>query len=282
MHLKKFLYLILFFIANLTHAYPQLGKPLAPFRIAGNLYFIGNTYVASYLIVTKQGNILINSDYPTDVPMLKANIKKLGFNFKDTKILLINHAHVDHSGGSALIKDQTGAKYMVMDADVDVVQSGGKKDYQYGNSLDSDNFYEPTKVDKVLHDGDKIKLGDTELTAHLTAGHTKGCTTWTMQVENKKYNVVIVGGPFVNQNADLIHNKAYPRIAEDYKHQFQILKSLPCDIFLGAHGMYFDLEKKYALMKQNKNNPFIDPDGYKKFIAVKEKDFYDELAKQNN
>ena len=283
---KKLIYFFLLILTlgcvGLASANPDPGKPLSPFRIAGNLYFVGNTYVANYLIVTSQGNILINSDFQSDVPMIKANIEKLGFKFGDTKVLLISHAHGDHSGGSALIKEETGAKYMVMDADVSVVESGGKTDFQYGNSNDPDNFYQPTKVDRVLHDGDQVRLGDTVLVAHLTSGHTKGCTTWTMQVteKGKTYNVVIVGGPYVNPGYKLVHNTAYPTIAQDYEHMFKVLKSLPCDIFLGAHGMYFDLEKKYALMNKGKTNPFVDPEGYKKFIALKEQDFHSELVTQ--
>ncbi len=167
-----------------------------------------------------------------------------------------------------------------MDADVPVVESGGKKDFAYGN--DRTQQYPTTKIDRVLHDGDQVKLGNTVLTAHLTAGHTKGCTTWTMNVveKGKTYHVVIVGGPFVNPEYKLVHNTSYPTIAHDYEHMFHVLKSLPCDIFLGAHGGYFGLKNKYALLKNAKTNPFIDPAGYKKFVADKEHDFRTELAKQ--
>lgn len=259
------------------------SNTIAPFRIAANLYYVGNNYTANYLIVTSQGNILINSDFQRDVPMIKANIEKLGFNYKDIKVLLISHAHADHAGGSALIKEETGAKYMVMDADVSAVESGGKTDFQYGSSKDPDNFYSPTKVDKVLHDGDQVRLGDTVLVAHLTAGHTKGCTTWTMNVvdNGKPYHVVIVGGPYVNPGYKLVHNTSYSQIATDYKHTFKTLKSLPCDIFLGAHGLYFDLDKKYALMMKGVKMTFDDPEGYKKFILLKEQDFHHELTRQD-
>lgn len=257
------------------------NKPFPPFKIAGNLYYVGDNYQADYLIVTSQGNILINSGYADDLTKIKTSIKKLGFKFNDTKIFLISHAHGDHNAGGALIKRETGAKYMVMDADVSVVESGGKTDFQYGKSTDPDNFYQTTKIDRVLHDKDQVKLGDTVLVAHKTGGHTKGCTTWTMQVKEKgkNYNVVIVGGPYVNPGYKLLHNTEYPTIAKDYENTFKVLKSLPCDIFLGAHGMYFDLDKKYALMNQDKTNPFVDPKGYKKFIALREKDFRSELAK---
>jgi metallo-beta-lactamase class B len=259
---------------------PDWTEPFPPFRIAGNLYYVGSKGLANYLVTTPQGNILINSDLDANAPLLKASIEKLGFKFTDTKILLISHAHWDHDAGSATIKEMTGATYMVMDADVPVVESGGKADFQYGTNPAS--LYRPTTVNRVLHDGDEVKLGDTVLVAHLTPGHTKGCTTWTMKVtENgKTYNVVIVGGPGVNTGYKLVANAAYPQIAEDYERMWRVLKSLPCDIFLGAHGAYFGLEEKYPRMKPGSPNPFVDPDGYKKFIAEKEQDFRDELASQ--
>lgn len=260
---------------------PDWTEPFPPFRIAGNLYYVGSRGLASYLITTPQGNILINSDLEANVPMLQASIEKLGFKFKDTKVLLISHAHWDHNAGSAMVKEMTGATYMVMDADVSVVESGGKTDFQYGNT--PANLYRPTKVDRVLHDGDEVKLGDTALVARLTPGHTKGCTTWTIQVteRGKHYNAVIVGSPNVNPGYKLVNNDAYPQIADDYDRMWKVLKSLPCDIFLGAHGAYFGLEAKYPQMK-NGPGPFVDPDGYKKFVTEKEHEFQTELAKQKS
>ena len=251
-----------------------------PFRIAGNLYYVGSKGLASYLITTPEGNILINSDLEANVPMISASIEKLGFHFKDTKILLISHAHWDHDAGSAKIIRMTGAKYMVMDADVSVVESGGKTDFQYGNAPGS--LYPPAKVGRILHDGGEVKLGGTVLVAHLTAGHTKGCTTWTMKVTDggKTYDVVIVGSPNVNPGYKLVDNPAYPQIAEDYERMWRVLKSLPCDIFLGAHGSYFGLEEKYLESKEDGAKRFVDPDGYKRFITQKEQDFRAELARQ--
>jgi len=162
-----------------AQASPDWTEPFPPFRIAGNLYYVGTKGLANYLVTTPQGNILINSDLEANVPMIEASIEKLGFKFKDTKILLISHAHWDHDAGSAKIKEMTGASYMVMDADVPVVESGGKSDFQYGNSPRF--LYPPAKVDRVLHDGDEVRLGGAVLVAHLTPGHTKGCTTWTMK-----------------------------------------------------------------------------------------------------
>jgi metallo-beta-lactamase class B len=258
---------------------PNWLQPFPPFHIAGNLYYVGSRDLASYLITTSRGNILINSDLEGNVPLIKASIEKLGFKFSNTKVLLISHAHWDHDAGSATIKKRTRAKYMVMDADVAVVESGGAADFQYGST--PANLYSPAKVDRVLHDGDEVRLGSATLVAHLTPGHTKGCTTWTMKVtENgKTYNVVIVGSPNVNPGYKLVDNAAYPQIADDYQRMWKVLKSLPCDIFLGAHGSYFNMLEKYAHLGEG-TNPFIDPDGFRQFIGDREKAFDEELARQ--
>jgi len=257
-------------------------EPFPAFRIASNLYYVGSKGLANYLITTPQGHILINSDLEANVPLIRASVESLGFKFKDIKILLISHAHWDHDAGSALIKELTGAKYMVMDADVPVVESGGKSDFQYGN--DPEMLYKPTKVDRVLHDGDEVKLGETVLVAHLTPGHTKGCTTWTMKVNEgpKSYDVVIVGSPNVNPGYKLVDNAQYPQMAEDFEKTFRVLKSLQCDIFLGAHGNYFDMETKYPQFKGGLATAFVDPDGYKKFVIEKEQAFRTELSKQRS
>ena len=255
-------------------------EPFPPFRIADNLYYVGSKGLANYLITTPRGHILINSDLEENVPLIRASIEKLGFKFSDVKILLINQSHWDHAAGSAAIKKLTGARYMVMDADAPVVQSGGKIDFHYGG--DASTHYPPTTVDRILRDGDSVTLGDVVLTAHLTPGHTKGCTTWTMQVKvaGKSRNVVIIGGTAVNSGFKLFNNVQYPNILKDYERTFAVLKSLPCDIPLGAHGSYYDLDAKYLKHRQGDAAAFIDPDGYKKAVASAEKDFLTELAKQ--
>jgi metallo-beta-lactamase class B len=259
---------------------PDWTEPFPPFRIAGNLYYVGSKGLANFLITTPQGHILINSDLEASVPLIRNSVENLGFKFTDIRILLISHAHWDHDAGSAAVKKLTGAKYMVMDADVPVVESGGKTDFQYGNRPAS--LYPPTKVDRVLHDGDEVKLGGVTLIAHLTPGHTKGCTTWTMKVDEagKVYDVVIVGSPNVNEGYRLVGNASYPEIASDYERTFRVLKSLPVDFFLGAHGDYFDLKTKYARLKEGAISPFIDPAGYKAYVADREAAFRTELAKQ--
>ena len=264
---------------------PAAGSDfLAPFpahHVIGNLYFVGSKSFGIYLVTTPQGHILINTGLEGSVPMIQQSVEKLGFKFSDIKILLISHAHYDHDAGAARIKQLTGAKYMVMDADVPVVESGGEKDFFYGHTPGM--LYPATKVDRILHDGDTVSLGDSMLTAHLTPGHTKGCTTWTMKVHegSKSYDVVIVGGTNVNEGYKLVNNPAYPQIASDYEKTFRVLRSLHCDVFLGAHGSYYDLESKYARMSAN-TNPFIDPKGYHAFVDDREQAFRTELARQQS
>lgn len=290
MTLSKRVILILFVAASLscssstnqnTSIQNDWTEPLPAFRIAGNLYYVGSKGLASYLVATPEGHILINSNLEAGVPLIRASVESLGFKFTDIKILLISHAHWDHDAGSALIKELTGAKYMVMDADVEAVESGGKADFHYAN--DAETLYKPTKVDRVLHDGEEVALGGSVLVAHLTPGHTKGCTTWTMKVMEgaTTYNAVIVGSPNVNPGYKLVGNALYPQIADDYEKMFRVLKSLPCDLFLGAHGSYFNLETKYQQLKQQGlMTAFLDPAGYQSFVSEKEQAFRDELRKQ--
>ncbi len=268
--------------AVLTAQYnPAWTTPFPAFRIAGNLYYVGSQDLGSYLIATPQGLILINSDLEVSVPLIEKSVESLGFHFSDIRILLISHAHNDHCAGSAQIIKLTGAKYFVMAGDVPVVESGGKRDFQYGS--EKAMRYPPTHVDRILHDGSTVHLGGTVLTAHLTPGHTRRTTTWTLDEteDGRLLHVVIVGGPNVNPGYKLVGNKAYPKIASDYKRGFAALKRLPCDIFLGAHGSYFDLASKYPRWKANDHNAFIDPDGYKAYIADREEAFEKELAIQS-
>jgi metallo-beta-lactamase class B len=277
------LILILGFAGALPGQNPQSWTtPFPPHRIADNLYYVGSRGLASYLITTPAGHILINSSLESSVPMIRASTEKLGFRFSDVKILLVSHAHWDHNAGSALIKELTGAKYMVMEQDVAVTEDGGKSDFQYGNVPTS--LYKPTKVDHALKDGEEVKLGGVVLTAHLTPGHTKGCTTWTMKVRDggKDYNFVIVGSPNVNDGYKLVNNALYPNIAEDYVQTFRVLKSLSCDIFLGAHGEYYGMEEKYARIKPNGPNVFIDPHGYRHYVAEREQAFLKALDRQRS
>ena len=252
------------------------------FKIAGNLYYVGSRGLASYLVTTPSGHILINSNLETSVPMIRASVEKLGFKYTDIRILLISHAHFDHDAGSALIKQQTGAQYMVMEGDVPVVESGGQKDFEYGS--DKSTHYPPAKVERVLRDGDRVELGGTVLVARLTPGHTRGCTTWTMTVKEgaKSYEAVIVGSPNVNPGYKLVNNAAYPEIADDYAKMFETLAALKADLFLGAHGAYFGMPAKYARLQQGEMEAFVDREGYRKFVVDKSAEFRAALKKQRS
>ncbi|MFL6605828.1 MAG: subclass B3 metallo-beta-lactamase [Steroidobacteraceae bacterium] len=255
--------------------------PIAPFRIADGLYYVGSQDLASYLVVTSQGHILINSSLESSPTLIRNSIEQLGFKYSDTKILLISHAHWDHDAGSARVIQETGAQYMVMDSDVPVVESGGAVDFAY-----ADSPYPKAKVDRVLHDGDEVKLGNAVLVGHKTPGHTRGCTTWTMKVKQngKTLNAVIVGSWNVNAGFRLVDKPqqpaSYPGIAADYRKTFALLKKLPCDIFLGAHGQYFDMLAKLAKAENSGQSVWIDPEGYQAAVAAHEKAFEAELLKQ--
>jgi metallo-beta-lactamase class B len=255
-------------------------EPFPPHKIAGNLYYVGSKDLASYLVATPEGHILINSSLEESVPLIRASVEKLGFKFADIKVLLISHAHSDHCAGSAEIKKLTGAQYMVMEQDVPAVENGGATKSRLGKA-DYMQF-PPAKVDHALKDGEEVKLGNSVIVARLTPGHTPGCTTWTMRVKDgeKALNAVIIGSPNVNPGYILVNNKNYPAIATDYEQTFRILTSLPVDLFLGAHGSYYDMPDKFARLGTRSDNPFIDPDGYHRYVDDREQAFRRELEKQ--
>lgn len=247
-----------------------------PHRIAGNLYYVGSRDISSYLVTTPKGHILINSGFATTVPLIQASMKKLGLKFSDVKILLCSHAHDDHVAGTAAVRKLTGARVMVMEGDEGIVRTGGEGDFQYRSR------WEPSAVDRVLHDRDTVELGGVRLIAYKTAGHTRGCTTWVFDVPEKgrSLRAVIIGSPNVNPGYRLVGNEKYPKIAEDYERGFAVLKSLKCDLFLGAHGSYYGLAEKYERSTQGGANPFIDPQGYRAYVDERYGAFRRELAKQ--
>lgn len=246
-------------------------------RIAGNTYYVGSKALASFLIETPEGHVLINSGFEETVPLIRASIESLGLKPTDVKILLASHAHSDHVAGHAAMQELTGAKVYAMQGDAEVISSGGVGQYLY-----EDSRWPSCKVDRVLKDGDQVTLGGVTLVAHLTPGHTRGCTTWAWKVNegNRKYDVVVIGSPNVNPGYRLVDNKDYPEIANDFSKTFQVLKKLPCDIFLGAHGDYYGMLAKYPRLKEVTSNPFIDPEGYRDYVALKEKTFQMKLKQQ--
>jgi len=265
--------------SSLLKEYPLWVVDHEPYRIADNLYYVGGEDLATFLITSPKGHILINSNLESSIPQIRGNVEKLGFRWKDIKILLISHAHIDHTAGSAEIIRETGAKFEVMDDDVPVVESGGTKDFHYGNLPEW--CYPPVKVNRVLHDGDTVTLGGNVLHAVKTPGHTKGTTTWTLQVKDngKVLNAVIVGSPNVNAGFRLTDDPNYPNQASDYKHTFAVLEALPCDLFLGAHGGYFGMAAKYPKLKPGAANPFVDPASYRAYVQERKANFEKELAK---
>ena len=251
--------------------------PFPPHRIADRLYYVGSKGLASYLVTTTNGHILINSSFERTVPLIRTNVEALGFKFSDIKILLTSHAHSDHASGHALVKELTGARVEVMEGDAKVIANGGAGQYLY------DDHWKPCKVDRVLNDGDIVALGEARLTARLTPGHTRGCTTWLMQATDagQTWNVVIIGSPNVNEGYVLVKNRDYPQIAADYEKTFGLLKSFPCDIFLGAHGSYYGMAAKYErLQRKPKISPFIDQEGYRAYVEDRLQAFKETLRKQ--
>jgi metallo-beta-lactamase class B len=268
--------------------HPDWTTPLTPFQIADNLYYVGSRDLAAYLITTPAGNILINANLVSSPPLIRASVEKLGFSWTDTKILLNSHAHSDHIGGAAEVLRETHARDMVMDGDADVVRSGGRTDFAFGT--DGIETFPPARVDRVLHDGDTVVLGDVTLTAHLTGGHTRGCTAWTFRTHvssdpaGRLRDVVIVGCLWSLSQYRFFDTPgqpaSYPGIKEDFYKTFATLRALPCDIFLGAHGMYFDLLPKVKRMQTEGEAAFIDPKGYVDTVNEAHADFAKIIAAQ--
>lgn len=254
-----------------------MAKPVKPYRIIGNVYYVGASDLTSYLITTPRGHILIDAGLEQMAPQIEANIEALGFHVRDVKILLNTQAHIDHAAGFAELKRATGAKLMISSEDTRVIETGGTADFLWPERF----RWEAAKVDRPINDGDLVELGGVTLTAHLTPGHTKGCTTWTMTVKegDKDYHVLFLGST-TRVGAKLVENAAYPQIASDYERTFRILRTLPCDVFLASHASFYSgLEKAERLARGEQPNPFVDRMGYQKFLDEQETAFHAELKK---
>jgi metallo-beta-lactamase class B len=251
-----------------------------PFKVIGNIYYVGANEITSFLITTPKGHILLDGGFAETVPLIKESLKQLGFRLEDIKILINSQGHYDHAGGLALLKELTKASLVVSKADAELISNGGKGDFAWGDKL----TFQPVKADRLLDDRDEIELGGVTMTARLTPGHTKGCTTWTMKVKEggKQYAVVFLGSTTA-PGYRLVDNLLYPNIAADYAYTFKLLKSIECDVFLASHGSFFALDhKRRRLERGAKPNPFIDPEGYKTFLAKSEEDYLRELRKQQS
>jgi metallo-beta-lactamase class B len=251
--------------AGAQNAPNPMKAPFAPFHIIGNVYYVGSAGLACYILKTTKGEILLDSGYPDMASQIEDNIKQLGFQLSDVKILINSHAHIDHGGGMAQLKMDTGAQLVAMAEDAPYFESGGHKDVLFGDR----STFPPVHVDRVIHDGDNVRLGGTELTAHLTAGHTPGNTTWTTVVKDggKSYATVFFGIVTPFPNTLLAPTPAYPNVGKDWAKTMQLLPTLKCEVFLASNGSFYDMAKKHdAMLKNPDPNPFIDPAGCKAFV----------------
>ena len=262
--------------------------PVGPFSIAENLHYVGINNVTSFLITGPEGHVLIDGAYPETAPMIVKSIHSLGYRIEDVKVLLNSHAHFDHAGGLAYLKEASGAALWASHADAEIIEAGGVGDPSLGpltylNFIGTGTFPE-AQVDHRFEDGATLRVGPIELTAHITAGHTPGCTSWSFPVKDGDQELLAVSIcsltilPFVS----LVEPETYPGIRGDYEQSFATLKNLPADIFLGAHAPWFRLEQKMRKQADAARSvdPFIDPEGYLNFINNAEKRFHTMLAKQ--
>jgi metallo-beta-lactamase class B len=267
--------------AQIKRSLQFMNRPFKPFRLIGSIHYVGASDVSSFLITTPAGHVLIDTGFEATVPMIRDHVRQLGFRFEDIKVLLNSHAHLDHAGGHAQLKRLTGALIVMSQADAALLSQGGRGDFV--KVSDEVMAYEPARADRIIVDGEPVILGGVKLTAHLTPGHTKGCTTWTMVVEEegKRYDVVFFGGTTILPGVQLVNNPKYRGIVADFTRTFRTLKSLPCDVYLAPHGSMFHLSEKAGRFAVGETpNPFIDPEGYRTFIRRSEEGFLRQLERE--
>jgi metallo-beta-lactamase class B len=248
------------------------NQPVDPFLIAGNLYYVGASDITSYLFTTPEGHIVLDGGFVETAPMIAASIERLGFRVEDVRILIGSHPHYDHAGGLAELRRRSGAKFLASAGDAPLYARGGKDDPQFGDRF----LFPPITADRIISDGEQISLGGTTLTARITPGHTPGCTTWTTTIAGSK--AAFLCSPTAPGYV-LVGNPRYPNAIEDFRRQFAILRALEPELFLASHGNFFDLEAKRK-KHSARRNAFIDPEGYRSFVAKMEKRFEQEAARQ--
>lgn len=253
--------------------------PVPSRHLVDNVYYVGAIGVSSFLITTPEGHILLDTGFADTVPIIQRGVEQLGFKLTDIKIILSSHAHIDHTGGHALMKQLTGAQVMASAGDARVLESGGADDFI---PFPRDTIlYAPVKVDHVIRDDERVTLGGVTLTAHLTPGHTRGATTWTMEVREggQAYHLVFFSSASINSGTRLLQKASYHGIAEDLEHTFARLKALPCDIFLAPHGGQFAMADKFARLDKGEGvSALVDPAGWKKLIAAAEQAYREQLS----
>ena len=282
--MKSFLFVVaflssIFCCGQSDPTWRSWNQPVEPFQIVGNVYYVGASDIASYLITSPHGHILLDGGFVETAPLIRDNIRKLGFKVEDVKYLLNSHAHFDHAAGLAQLKQWTGAQFIASRDDGALIARGGRGDFAWGDKL----TFPALQPDRIIADGESVSVDDTRMTAHITPGHTRGCTTWTTEAtENgRRYRVVFlcsVSAP----GYKLVGNSNYPNIVQDYRKTFAYLRTLPCDVFLGAHASFFHLSEKLAARKVDpKRNPFIDPQEFGKFLERSRSEFEAEFKKQS-
>jgi len=253
--------------------------PVPPQHLVGNIYYVGASGVSSFLITTPAGHLLLDTGFDDTVPLIQHSVEQLGFRVTDIKFILSSHAHIDHVGGHARMQKLTGAQIVMSAADARTLASGGADDFIPWPK--ETILYAPAKADRIVADGERVVLGGVALTAHLTPGHTRGATTWTMDVADGGVtrHVVFFSSASINDGTRLIANPRYPDLVRDFEATFATLRALPCDIFFAPHGGQFAMAQKFAALEHaGPVNPFVDPDGWKRLIAGAEKAFRDQLA----
>jgi metallo-beta-lactamase class B len=258
----------------------QWTQPFPPFRLIGNVYWVGTYDLSTYLITTDAGHILINTGFVETVPEIQKGVEQLGFDFDDVEILAATHAHFDHVAGLADLKRRTSARVMMMEPDAALLEDGGKSDFRFG--ADPATSFEPVRVDRRLNDEDTIELGGVTLTAHHHPGHTKGATTFTLTVREtgRDYRVVIANMGSINPGVTVNGMPSYPGIGDDYARTFAKQKALPVDVFLASHAAQFGLHDKYRPGDPYDANRFVDPAGYRAAVERLEQIYLDQLARE--
>lgn len=255
--------------------------PVPGRHLIGNIHYVGMFGVCSFLITTPDGHILIDTTFEECVPAIQKNVEQLGYKMADIKYILSSHAHVDHAGGHAAMKKLTGAKIFASQADAHLLETGGEDDF---SPFPKDLLkYTPIKADQIIKDGEKITLGGVTLTAHLTPGHTKGATSWTMPVteDGKIYTAIFLSSFSIVQGTTLVGNTDYPKIAEDLEQTYKVLKAISAEVYFGPHGDQFGMTQKFKLLDEKvKPNPVIDPAGYQRTIGSAERSFRTQLARE--
>jgi metallo-beta-lactamase class B len=265
--MRKLILALAFLAAAPVDTWAQNGwdDPFPAHQVMDNLYFVGTAGLGTFLITTPEGHILINTDFERTIPLIERSMEGLGFHLADIKIILGSHAHGDHQAADVFLRERTGAQIMIMEEDV----AGWQRMMRADRDI---------PIDRILHDGEKVTLGGTTLVAHRTPGHTRGCTSWGMEVEEsgETYNTLIVCSFGVNPGYILVDNPNYPEIAEDYRATFAKARAMPVDVFVASHGSFYDLGAKYEMLQRREEgdpNPFVDHAGFLAYVDLKEQQF---------